>query len=171
MDFKDLCAVRRSHRRFSPEPVDQKDLDLIIRSALMAPTSKCRRDWKFVVVTERETIADLSRAKDHGSELLSGAPVAIVVIGKPQENDCWIEDCSIAAVTMQYQAEDLGLGSCWVQMRGRGVGEKSATSTISGLLSLEEDEEVLCVLAVGRKIADRPPHDEEKLKSDAVRYL
>ena len=171
MDFKDLSAKRRSHRRFSPEPVDQKDIDLIVRAALLSPTSKNRRDWKFIVVTEKETIADLSRAKDHGAELLAGAPLAIVVIGNPSANDCWVEDCSIAAVTMQYQSEDLGLGSCWVQMRGRGVGDVPASAYIRELLSLDEDDEVLCVLAIGRKLAPKDPHDEDSLKFSSVKYL
>jgi len=37
------------------------------------------------------------------------------VLGDPMQNDCWVEDGSIAAISMQYQAEALGLGSCWVQ--------------------------------------------------------
>ena len=63
-----------------------------------------------------EKIAD---AKDLGSQFLKEAPLAIVVLGDPTQNDCWIEDGSIAAISMQYQAEDLGLGSCWCHQRGR----------------------------------------------------
>ena len=33
------------------------------------------------------------------------------------------EDASIAAIIMQLQAQDLGLGSCWVQIYGREKDE------------------------------------------------
>ena len=45
-----------------------------------------------------------------GSQFLKDAPLAIVVLGDPMQNDCWVEDGSIAAISMQYQAEELGLG-------------------------------------------------------------
>ena len=171
MDFKDLCLRRRSHRHFTDEPVSKADIDLIIKAALLSPTSQSRRDWKFVVVTDKEKIFSLSEAKDHAAELLAEAPLAIVVAGRPEENDCWIEDCAVAAVTMQYQAEDLGLGSCWVQMRDRGIGDIAASSIISAFMGLKSDEEVLCVLAIGHKAKELPPLDESQLKYDSVKYI
>ena len=40
MDFKDLAQMRRSHRKFTEEAVSKDDIKLILRSALMSPTSK-----------------------------------------------------------------------------------------------------------------------------------
>ena len=39
----------------------------------------------------------------------------------PLASDVWIEDASIASIMIQLQAEDLGLGSCWVQVRERSL--------------------------------------------------
>ena len=121
MDFKDLAQMRRSHRKFTEEAVSKDDIKLILRSALMSPTSKGQRNWQFVVVEDKEKVAALSTAKDLGGQFLASAPVCIAVFGDASENDCWVEDGSIAAISMQYQAEDLGLGSCWAQMRARGL--------------------------------------------------
>ena len=118
--FKDLAQMRRSHRKFSSQEIDPEHLKLILRAALMSPTSKSQRAWQFVVVDDPLDIEKLSDAKNMGSQFLKGAPVAIAVLGDPMQNDCWVEDGSIAAISMQYQAEELGLGSCWIQMRGRG---------------------------------------------------
>ena len=116
-NFKDLAQQRRSHRKFSAQEIDPEHLKLILRAALMSPTSKSQRAWQFVVVDDPMDIEKLSDAKNMGSQFLKGAPVAIAVLGDPMQNDCWVEDGSIAAVSMQYQAEELGLGSCWIQMR------------------------------------------------------
>lgn len=117
MEFKDLVQMRRSHRKFTGQEIDGDDVKTILRAGLMAPTSKSQRAWQFVVVDDKTDLEKLSDAKDMGGQFVKDAALAIVVLGDPIQNDCWVEDGSIAAISMQYQAEDLGLGSCWVQMR------------------------------------------------------
>ena len=168
-NFKELVQVRRSHRRFTDQPIDPEEVRIILRAALMSPTSKGQRAWKFVVVDNPLDIERLSDAKDVGSQFMKGAPLAIVVLGDPAQNDCWIEDGSIAAISMQYQAEELGLGSCWVQMRGRGLSDgHSADEVIRGILDLPENLSTLCVIAIGHKVDDRKPQNEDKLKWENV---
>ena len=168
-EFKDLAQMRRSHRKFTEQEIDADDVRLILRSALMSPTSKGQRAWQFVVVDDKQDIEKLADAKDLGSQFLKGAPLAIVVLGDPVQNDCWIEDGSIAAISMQYQAEDLGLGSCWIQMRGRGLSDgTSADTVIRGILDIPENLNVLCILAIGHKADERKPQNEDKLKWENV---
>ena len=168
-DFKDLAQQRRSHRKFTDEEIDAEDVKLIMRAALMAPTSKGQRAWQFVVVDAPLDIEKLSDAKDLGSQFMKGAPLAVVVLGDPMQNDCWVEDGSIAAISMQYQIEDLGLGSCWVQMRGRGLSDgTSADTVIRGILGIPENLSVLCVIAIGHKADERKPQNEDKLKWENV---
>lgn len=168
-EFKDLVKLRRSNRKFTAEPVDGDDLKMIMRAALMSPTSKGQRAWQFIVVENKTDIEKLSDAKDMGSQFLREAPIAIVVLGDPQQNDCWIEDGSIAAISMQYQAEELGLGSCWIQMRGRGLNDgTSADTVIRGILNIPENMSVLCVVAIGNKADERKPQNEERLKWENI---
>lgn len=168
-DFKDLVQLRRSHRKFTDSELDGDDVKMIVRAGLMAPTSKGQRNWHFIIVDEKDTIEKLADAKDMGSQFMKGAPLAIVVIGDPQQNDCWVEDGSIAAISMQLQAEELGLGTCWVQMRGRGLSDgTSAGNIIRGILGMPDNYDVLCVLAVGHKAEERKPQNEERLKWENV---
>ena len=161
--------MRRSHRKFTGEQIDADHVQLIMRAGLMSPTSKGQRAWQFVVVDDPLDIEKLSDAKDLGSQFMKGAPLAIVVLGDPMQNDCLIEDGSIAAISMQYQAEELGLGSCWVQMRGRGLADgTSADTVIRGILDIPENLSVLCILAVGHKADERKPQNEDKLKWEQV---
>ena len=168
-DFKDLVQLRRSHRKFTNEEIDAEDLRLILRAGLMSPTSKGQRAWQFVVVEDKTDIEKIADSKDLGSQFLKDAPVAIVVLGDPVQNDCWVEDGSIAAISMQYQAEDLGLGTCWIQMRGRGLSDGTTADTvIRGVLDIPENLNVLCVLAIGHKADERKPQNEDKLKWENV---
>ena len=107
-DFKTLVQARRSHRKFTEEEIAADDVRLILRAALMAPTSKGQRAWQFVVVDDKADIEKIADAKDMGSQFMKGAPLLVVVLGDPLANDCWVEDGSIAACSMQLQAEDLG---------------------------------------------------------------
>ena len=168
-EFKDLVQLRRSHRQFTEEELDSEEVRLILRAALMAPTSKGQRAWQFVVVDDKQDIEKIADAKDLGSQFLKGAPLVIVVLGDAVQNDCWVEDGSIAAISMQYQAEALGLGSCWVQMRGRGLSDGTLADTvIRGILDIPENYNVLCVLAIGHKADNRKPQNEDRLKWENV---
>ena len=103
-DFKTLVRQRRSHRKFTEQEVSATDVQLILRAALMSPTAKNLRAWRFAVVDNKADIVKMADAKEGGAAFLAGAPLAIVVLGNPDEDECWIEDGSIAAVSMQYQA-------------------------------------------------------------------
>ena len=169
MDFKELVQQRRSHRKFTGEEVSADDVKTILRAGLMSPTSKGQRAWQFVVVDDKTDLEKLADAKDLGGQLIKDAALAIVVLGDPMQNDCWVEDGSIAAISMQYQIEDLGLGSCWVQMRGRGLSDgTSADTVIQGVLNIPENLSCLCVIAVGHKADERKSQNEDKLKWESV---
>ena len=169
MDFKELAQMRRSHRKFTEEEISAEEVQLIMRTALMSPTSKSQRSWQFVVVDDKMDLEKLSDAKDLGGQFIKGAAMAVVVLGDPMQNDCWVEDGAIAAISMQYQAEDLGLGSCWVQMRGRGLSDgTTADEVIRGILDIPENLSCLCVVAFGHKADERKPQNEDKLKWENV---
>ncbi len=167
--FKELVQLRRSHRKYTEQEIDAEDVRLLLRAALMSPTAKNVRAWHFVVVDDKTDLEKLADAKSSGGQFLKEAPLAIVICGDPNENDCWLEDASIAAISIQYQAEELGLGSCWAQMRGRGLSDgTSADTVIQGILGMPEEMKVLCVIGIGHWTDERKPQDEEKLKWENV---
>lgn len=164
MNLTELIMRRRSCRKFTEEPVSVEDIKELKRVAVCSPTSKNCRSWEFVFVQKKEVISALSRSKDNGSSFMEFAPLAIVVLGNPTKTDVWVEDASIAATYLQLKAEELGLGSCWVQMRERGIpGGSAASDTIKALINAPEELEVECVIAVGHKAVERSPYTDEKL--------
>lgn len=172
MDFDKLIAQRRSIRKFTEEQLTEDELRLLLRAALMAPSSKGTHSYEFYVVQDKEKLEALSHAKDRGAELVSGAPTAIVVAAKPEVSDVWIEDASVASTMLLLQAEDMGLGACWVQIRKRqDETGKDAEENVRNILSIPSDVRIVSIIAVGHKGMERKPQNEEKLLWDKVQRI
>lgn len=168
-DLMELVKNRRSTRKFTNEELTQDEVVSLLKSALMAPTSKNTRCWQFVVVDEKEILERLSHCKAHGSSFLSGAPLAVVVLGDSLLSDVWIEDASIASVLMQLQAEDMGLGSCWIQVRERVNAEGiPADEVVREILDIPLQMQVLSIIAVGHKAGEKEPFSEEDLQWEKI---
>jgi nitroreductase len=169
MEFKTMVQKRRSIRKFSEEELTSDELKLILRAALMSPTSKSCRSWKFIVVDDKDMLYKLSRCKAAGAEFIENAPLAIVVLGNAADDDVWIEDASIAAISMQYQATELGLGSCWAQIRGRKMPDGvDSDDILRMMLGYSEEYKTLCIVAFGHPAVERKLQDESKLKWENV---
>jgi nitroreductase len=166
-----LIQKRRSCRTFEPKKVEEDKIDQLLKAALWSPTSKNNRPWEFVVVENPEALERLSKCKSHGSAFLSGAPLAIVVLGDPAKSDVWIEDCSIASILMQMTAESVGLGPTWIQIRLRMDDDGNpASKNVKKIINVPEPLEVLGIMAFGYKAKERKPYSEEVLLWKRVHY-
>jgi nitroreductase len=167
----DLLRKRRSIRKFTSEHVAHEVIETIIEAALRAPSSRSINPWEFIVVNDPQLIGKLSQAKQHGSEFLKNAPLAIVVCADSALSDVWVEDCSIAAIIIQLTALSLGLGSCWAQIRNRNHDDgKTAEAYIQELLGLQERVKVECVLGIGHPAEHKQPLSAGKLQYARVHY-
>lgn len=169
MDFKDLIQTRRSMRKFTEEQLSQDDVVALMRAALMSPSSKGMHAWEFVLVDDKDMLRKLAHCKDKAGELIEGAALAVVVLGNPVLSDVWIEDASIASLMIQLQAEELGLGSCWVQIRNRGLEDGTpANDVIHQLLDIPAHLQAVSIIALGHKGMTRKPFDESRLLWERV---
>jgi nitroreductase len=167
--FFDLLKSRRSIRKYLPKAVEQDKIDLITKAALMSPASKRSNPWEFIVVQSSETLQKLSDCRPHGSQFLAESPLGIIVTADTTKTDVWMEDASIAAILMQLQVQDLGLGSCWIQIYGRNKDDETTTeSYIRNLLNIPEHFAVLCIISIGYPNEERKPYDESKLSIDKI---
>ena len=160
----EILYNRRSTRKFSEKKVEDDIIHQLLKAGLHSPLSKNSQPWEFVVVDDPELLSQLSMAKPHGACLLKHAPLAVVVAGDKTKSDVWIEDCSIASIILQLAAEDLGLGSCWVQIHRRYYDDdKTANEFISELLNIPDHLEVLSIVGIGYKAADRPALSDKEI--------
>ena len=154
----DLLLKRRSIRRYQPKAVEAQALQKVLQAALLAPSSRGRNPWEFVVIEDKNTLKALGQCRHPQQAFLPDTPAAIVVLGDTTCSDVWVEDCSIAMTLMQLEAQALGLGSCWVQIRNRmAQGEaQSSSDFVKALLRVPEQYAVLAILALGYPAEENP---------------
>lgn len=59
MDFYEAVEKRRTIRDFENEEIPQAVVERIIAAALKAPTNDHMRDWHYIVIRDKETVAKL----------------------------------------------------------------------------------------------------------------
>ena len=151
----DLLRTRRSIRKFTEQPIEPEKLEILKEAILRAPSSKNSNAGEYIFVDDRELIQKLAQSKPHGAAPLLTAQLAIVILVNESKTAAWIEDSSIASFVAHLTAHSLGLGSCWIQIRGREYSEeKTSEEYISALLNIPEGFRVLSIVAVG--YAQRP---------------
>ncbi len=92
--FYDMLKSRRSIRKFQAKEVEKEKIDTILKSALMSPSSRARKPWEFIAVTDRKMLQKLAECRQHNSIFLAGAPLGIIVIADRGASDIWIEDAN-----------------------------------------------------------------------------
>ncbi|MBR6538827.1 MAG: nitroreductase family protein [Bacteroides sp.] len=167
--FSALIKTRRSMRKFTDEHLSQEQVVELMKAALMAPTSKRSNAWQFILVDDKETLKKLSLCKEQASQFIADAALAVVVCADPLASDVWIEDAAIASIYLQLQAEDLGLGSCWVQVRERFTANGTDSGEyVQGVLDIPLQLQVLSIIAIGHKGMERKPFNEEHLQWEKI---
>lgn len=168
-NFSDLIKSRRSMRKFTTEELTQEEVVTLLKAALMSPTSKRTNCWQFIAVDDKEILEKLSYCKEASASFIKDAALAIVVTADPMVSDVWIEDASIASIMIQLQAEDLGLGSCWVQLRERFTASGVPSNEyVHEVLDLPLQLQALSIIAIGYKGMERKPFDESHLQWEKI---
>lgn len=168
-NLHNLLVCRHSIRKYTDQQVKPEDVQLILEAALLSPTSKSSRSWQFIVVEDKDVLVRMSECKPAGAMPLKGCAFAVVVCADPAKSDAWIEDASIAAEMMQLQAADLGIGSCWIQIRDRYASDSTPSQEIiQELLEIPETLPVVCVMTFGYPAEERRPVDTSKLLWEKV---
>lgn len=167
----DLLRSRRSIRSFDNKKVESDKLEHLLEAVLRSPSSRSLNPWEFIVVSDEQTIADLARAKPHGSAFLKNAPLAIVICADPAKSDVWVEDASIAALILHLCAADLGLGSCWIQIRQRQYNDTTSSEAyVREVLAIDNDLSVEAIVAIGYPAEQKTGHDASTLLWERISH-
>lgn len=165
----DLLRQRRSVRRFTSVPIEPEKLEQLGEALLRSPTSRNLQPCTFVLVEDRDILDQLVTAKPHGTSFFASAPLAVVIVADPLISEVWIEDSSVAATIVQLVAEDLGLKSCWAQLRLRQHNDGvSASEYVRELVALPEGLEVPIVIAIGYPDEKKPGHRYSSLPQHKI---
>jgi len=172
MALLDLLEHRKSIRDFLDRPVEREKIMMCLQAARIAPSASNSQPWKFIVVDDRQLKDKLCKAAFSGiysfNSFCKTAPVIIVIVSEKSKflarvggmfrgTQYYLIDIGIAGEHLVLQAEDLGLGTCWMGWFDEGA--------VKSILNVPEEKKIDVLIALG--YYDRqevsPEHDREPM--------
>ena len=129
MSVNKLIAQRRSIRRYLDKPIEREKILECLEAARLAPSADNVQPWRFLVIDNIDLKDKLGKEVFSGiysvSKFAAKAPVLIVILARLdiianrignqiQGVNFYLIDTGIAGEHIVLQAEELGLGTCWV---------------------------------------------------------
>ena len=172
MALLDLVKYRKSVRDFLDRPVEREKILMCLEAARLAPSASNSQPWRFIVVDDRQLKDKLCKAAFGGLYSINSfckmAPVIVVVISEKSKfltriggmfrgTKFYLIDIGIAGEHFVLQAEDLGLGTCWIGW----FNEKAVKS----ILNIPQHKKIDILIALGYYDREklRPEHDREPM--------
>ena len=172
MNALEAIKTRRSTGRFSDKPVELEKLDKIVSAGRYAPSGGNSQTCHFIVVRNREVLAKLAelaqsafakmeitegmyksiansiRASKKGCYVFHYDPDTLIIVANQNDYGNNIADTACALENMMIAANELDLGSVWINQL-RWLNEDETLLEYERSLGLEEDERIYGALAVG----------------------
>jgi nitroreductase len=164
MNFIDLILKRRSIRKYTLQKIEKEKIEILLRSAMHAPTAVNKQSWDFIVVEDKKIMKKVMDEHPN-SRMLENASHAILVCGdenRQHDKDYWIADCGAATENILLAAKALDLGSCWIGIFPREARMKA----ISEIFNLPSHVQPFALISLGypdeeKEIPDR--YDPKKV--------
>ena len=159
-DALTVISERKSVRNYTGAPVSQEDIDRLLHAAMAAPAAVNMRPWKFIVVTDKATLAALAGGLPY-AKMLARAGTAIVVCALPEEAAMGSEvfallDCTCASENILLAAEALGLGAVWTSV----YPGKEVMDFVRKKLNIPQEVIPLNVIPVGYPTGEEEAKDK-----------
>jgi nitroreductase len=157
MDVSEAIRNRYSCRSYQDKPLEQDKLRAVLEAARLAPSAKNLQDWRFVVVTDRQTKKAVAAAANDQTFLEKAGAIVVACTVSDHVMRCGQAvgpiDVAIALEHMCLQATELGLATCWI---GSFYPDK-----IKAILGIPEGVTIVELLALGYP-ADSPRHSRRE---------
>lgn len=181
MDIFEAIRTRRSIRRFSNKPVNDKDIQIILEAVRQSPSWANLQCWRFIVVRNeaiKERISEASYVESFFAPLgyktnpakkgLAEAPVIIIACADPtQSGTLWnqpyyMTDIGIAAQTLMLATRALGLGTVFV-----GVFDEEKLRSI---LNIPQNIRIVGLFPIGYPLEEKKEGPPRKPLNEIVFY-
>jgi nitroreductase len=143
MDVLQAIKDRRSIRKYTPEPVSEEQVTQILEAGRWAPSRGNSQPWKFIVLNDDQIQKELAEAIPTG-KFLAQAPQGVAVVVNPKSSKHPEQEGSAAIQNMLLAAHALGLGTCWISVRGTEWAEEA-----SQVLGIPDEEWLISVVSIG----------------------
>ena len=164
MNTLEVIFTRRSIRKYKTMPVQQQDVQQILKAAMYAPTANNTQSCQFIVIDERSQLDAIAKVHPY-AQMLKKAPLAIIVCGDRnlEKEDFYLSiNGSAATQNILLAAHALGLGSVWLGVYGR----PKRMDDIARLFNLPENIVPISAIAIG--YPDEEKTAENRYKEDKI---
>ena len=156
MILLDLIKHRKSVRNFLDRPVEREKILMCLEAARLAPSACDSQPWKFIVIDDGQLNDKLCEAAFSGiysiNSFCKTAPVIVAVISEKSKFSAriggmfrgtkyYLIDIGITCEHFVLQAEELGLGTCWI-----GWFNEKAVKTV---LKIPQRKKIDILIALG----------------------
>ena len=119
METFEAIKIRASLKtRLTSKEIEPEKIERILEAARAAPSARNKQPWRFIIVTDKETIKSLANdAFYEVNNMVSEAPVIIALCANPDDDikvsgrEYYLFDAGLAAENMILAATDLGLAT------------------------------------------------------------
>lgn len=110
-------VTRRSIKVYKSEQISQKELDIVLKAGLYAPSGRGMQSPVMVAVQNKDVMEQIVKMNaavmGTDSNPYYEAPTVILVFA-PKDRNTYIEDASCVLDTMMLAAHSIGLASRWI---------------------------------------------------------
>jgi len=173
---------RYSCRDFSPTPLSDEQVEVLVKAALAAPSGMNRQPWHIIAITDKTMLDEYDadamsilktsapeaydRMMERGGTIMYNAP-CLIVIAKDDAIDSPL-DCGIVSQNIALAAHSMGLGNVICGM---------ASPPLSGLRAKEWTKRFKIPdgysfgmsVAVGQALSGKEPHELDMSKVTYVK--
>ena len=156
----DNLFARRSIRRFTDQPVDVEQIDMLLKAAMAAPSANNSKPWHFIVVTDGAIRDALAEAHPY-ARMATQSPVCIVPCGESRlsragRSGFWVQDLSAATENILLAATGLGLGAVWCGV----YPSEERLADLRRILGIPEGVVPFALIPVGHPAEQKEPRTQ-----------
>ena len=153
---------RRSIRSYTDREINDGDLIEIVKAGMNAPSAMNKKLWEFIVIKDKEIMANLSNLAPTAF-MLNKCNKAIVVIGK-KESKYLEQDLSAATQNILLMSTSLNIASCWIGV----YPELEKESYAKKVLNIPDEYMVLSVITLG--YTDKEKDANNNFNKEKIHY-
>jgi len=177
LPFEELVQRRRSIRRYLDKPVEREKVLICLEAARLAPSANNVQPWRFLVIDDPELKAKFAEQAFSGiyfiTRFAAKAPVLILILARLdvianrlgrriQDIPFYLIDIGIAGEHIVLQAEELGLGTCWI-----GWFDVRKTRKF---FKIPRKYKIMSLLAMGY-YEKRPPSEKKRKELEEIAWF
>lgn len=159
--------TRRSIRKYEDKPVDDNQIQKLLRAAMYAPSAGNEKPWHFIVIKDKDKLNEITTIHIH-TQMLKEAPLAILVCADTSnvkyDGAFWVQDIAASVQNILLEGENMGLGTCWCGVYPR----QELVDGVSKLFNLPEHIKPVSIIAVGHPAEQREV--KERFDTDRIHY-